>query len=429
MSAADLRTIEMEERAMRWQRKLTLWSGAVMLPFFVEDLVLGGPSVGWSIGIKALWGIGLIAVGLSLPRLTPAGRSRLVALTAVQCGVAMTAIAWLRGDAHTPFFAWLFALPFCMLAMVRDDVRAAAACAVTSSVGAIAILLRGGVGPTELTQWILCLASSSGLVVYASLHLRGQREEELRLNRERLEAIERLADSEKRTAHAQRMATIGTLAAGVAHEINNPLAAVSSNLDFLETEVTNPTAPLEELTLVVLEAQVALKRIKGIVGDLSVFSRESAAGEAKVDLKAVVDEAERMAAQRTGHQIGIQSHLPANLPQVMGNPKHLAQVFLNLLINSADAIGETARTDGQIWIRATNAGEAVTIDIEDNGPGLSDGVLKGLFVPFFTTRAPKRTGLGLATSREYLRRAGGDLTAAARPEGGARFTIALRAAP
>ncbi len=200
-------------------------------------------------------------------------------------------------------------------------------------------------------------------------------------------------------------------------------------LEFLEQEVANPTAPLEELNLVVLEAQVAIRRIKGIVGDLTAFSRESKAGEAVVDLRTVVDEAERLAAQRTGHQIGIQSLLPQDLPKVMGNQRHLAQVFLNLLINAADAIDETSRTDGQIWIRAAKKGEAVTIDVDDNGAGLPAPVLKQLFVPFFTTRAPKRTGLGLATSREYLRRAGGDLTATPRPEGGARFTVALRAAP
>lgn len=404
------------------QQRMLFAAGVTMVPFFIQDVVQGGPNAGWMMLARAAWGVELMAAGLVWRRVGPAGQSVLLSISAFVSAPLMAAIVALHGGHTTPYFAWLFALPFCVVALVQEETAAVGIAALTTAACATALLTLNGIGGAELAKWVMSLAMSGGLAFYASVHLRKHRREEDAV-------LARLAEAEKRSAHAERMATIGTLAGGVAHEINNPLAAVSANLDFLEAEVANPTAPLEELNLVVLEAQVAIQRIKGIVGNLTVFSRESTAGDVEIDLKAVVDEAERLTAERTGHQIGIQSELPADLPKVMGNRRHLAQVFMNLLINAADAINETARTDGQIWIRAARKDGAVTIDVDDNGAGLPEPVLKSLFIPFFTTRAPKRTGLGLATSREYLRRAGGDLSAAQRPEGGARFTVALRAAP
>lgn len=413
---------DQEAVAARRQRRIVLWGSLALLPFFIKDLLAAEPHTGWLIAVKVFWLMVLWGVAAAMGRVRASQRQALMSAAGAVSSVLMAVVVVLHGDHNTAYFAWLFALPFCVVALVQDDVQTVVVSAVSTFVGAVGVLVLDGASGAELAQWVLSVVTSGGMAVIASVNLRRHLREE---HAQKL----RLGDAEKRAAHAEKMATVGTLAAGVAHEINNPLASVAANLEFLEQEVANPTAPLEELNLVVLEAQVAIRRIKGIVGDLTAFSRESKAGEAVVDLRSVVDEAERLAAQRTGHQIGIQSLLPQDLPKVMGNQRHLAQVFLNLLINAADAIDETSRTDGQIWIRAAKKGEAVTIDVDDNGAGLPAPVLKQLFVPFFTTRAPKRTGLGLATSREYLRRAGGDLTATPRPEGGARFTVALRAAP
>ena len=342
----------------------------------------------------------------------------------------MSAIAALRGDQTTPYFAWLFALPFCMVAMLQDEVVAVALSSFTTLVGAIVILIHVGVGGSNFVQWSMCVLSSAGLSVVASAHLRRHRREEYTLSCAALDALKRLAESEKRNSQADRMALVGQLAAGVAHEINNPLAFVTSNLQFLEEELTAESNGASELRKVMAETQLGLQRIKGIVGDLTAFSRDGGDLTNEVDLQAVVVEAARLAMIRTKGRIGVLNELPQDLRRVLGNQRYLVQVFLNLFINASDALESASMSDGKIWIRATTAADGVQVDFDDNGPGFSDAALSNLFQPFFTTKSPgKGTGLGLATSREHMLRMGGDLLATKIPSGGARFTLRLRCAP
>lgn len=133
-----------------------------------------------------------------------------------------------------------------------------------------------------------------------------------------------------------------------------------------------------------------------------------------------------MASIRLKSGVEIVNQLSADLPPVIGNERHLCQVFLNLILNAADELGSASTPNARIWVHATTAGNQLEVAVDDNGPGIPPAVFAGLFTPFFTTKPTgKGTGLGLATSREYLRRAGGDLRAADRPGGGARFTLIL----
>jgi C4-dicarboxylate-specific signal transduction histidine kinase len=427
--SSQWRTPEMEERIVRSRRRASLFGAAFMVPYFIEDLYRDGPNAHWLIGVKVLWGLILGGTALALPSVSPKTRSQFLEFVTLTSGLCMAAIAYLHGDHQTPYFAWLIALPFCLVVFSQDEVGAAVSGSAATFFGAAAILFTADVSLVHRTQWLMCIATSASLAIYAAIYQRRHLREEFLQNRARLDALDRLAQSEKLRAQGERMALVGQLAAGVAHEINNPLGSVSSNLEFLEADLATPTMPPEERRLVMLETQLGLERIKAIVRDLTAFCREGVEKCTEVDLYAVVTEAQRAAAARTG-LLGIHIDLPPGMRRVMGNQEHLAQVFLNLILNAADAMGTQATTGGKIWIRASHVGADVQIDVEDNGPGFADAVLANLFQPFFTTKAPgKGTGLGLATSREYMRRAGGDLHAGPRPGGGARFTLALRSAP
>lgn len=422
MSAGWL-TPEIEERLALRRRRAILVLLVVLSAFFIDDVVTGGALTGRLVAIRSLWLAFSVLVLVALERSAAHQRRLLLGLLGVGTALCYSAMALVRGDQHTPYFAFLLALPLCVVVVLQDEVAAVALNVLGTLVGACTILALSHAGTDEALRWMVSLSGSSLIAVYASFHQR-------RHLREEATQQQRLTASEAGRAEAERMALIGQLAAGVAHEINNPLAFVIANLAFLEGEFLTPTPDPEERVAVFAETQLGLKRIKAIVSDLTAFSRVSEEQTGEVDLLAIVHEAERLAAGRIKGRIGILNELPADLRRVIGNQRHLAQVFLNLILNAADARGATLQPAGTVWIRASATGDKLKVDVEDNGPGLPEGVLANLFQPFFTTKSPGQgTGLGLATSREYLRRAGGDLNASQRPGGGARFTLALRHAP
>lgn len=260
------------------------------------------------------------------------------------------------------------------------------------------------------------LFATSSVAMIAAVNQRSQlREESLQQSR--------LADSEQARAQAERLALVGQLAAGVAHEINNPLAFATANLAFIAEELP---AGADELRSVIAETRSGLKRVAAIVGDLTAFSRGNTDATGPVDLHTVVAEAQRLASIRTKDRVEVVNQLAVDLPIVIGNERHLCQVFLNLMLNAADELNAAGVPGGIIWVHATTKDGQLRVDVDDNGRGIPASALERLFTPFFTTKpVGKGTGLGLATSREYLRRAGGDLQASMRPGGGARFTLSL----
>jgi|GEM_PF-1833075 len=424
-----LRSPEEEERVVRWRRKATLLMSLLMLPYMLEDLYSGGEHKAKLIATKLVWGLVLVACSLPMMKASRRARKGLLWLMTFTSSVAMGVIAYHRGYHHTAYFAWLIALPFCLVMLTRDEVGAAVIAGL-GTVGSALMVLQLQAAPVEdQVQWLFCVGSAAGLAFYAAVQQRWNAREAYLRAEEHLAALGKLAHSEKLRSQSERMSLVGQLAAGVAHEINNPLGAVSSNLEFLEGELQFPSVSREDQRLVMLETQVALTRIKGIVRDLTAFCREGVEDATPVDLLRAVTEAEKQCAPQLQGRVGLMNELPEGLRPVMGNQAHLIQVFTNLMVNAAEAVGPE-RADGKVWIRATAIEDGVLVQVDDNGPGFEEPVLASLFQPFFTTKGPGGgVGMGLATSREYLRRAGGDLLADQRPGGGARFTLALRSAP
>ncbi|MDC0714475.1 ATP-binding protein [Stigmatella sp. ncwal1] len=254
---------------------------------------------------------------------------------------------------------------------------------------------------------------------------------------ERKRAEEQLAESERlrgraerERAEVERLVLMGQMAAGVAHEVNNPLSFVKANLGFLARELDSEVPSLDrtELQSLLRETQQGVLRIQQIVTDLKAFSRAGNVGdEERGVLEEALREASRLVSLRLGAGCQVELELDPALPVVRLSQRHMVQVMVNLLLNAADAVEQAQPTRlPQISVRARRVEEGVHLLVEDNGPGIPPEVLPRLFQPFFTTKPPgKGTGLGLALCWQYIARAGGTLHAENRSEGGARFVLWL----
>ena len=228
---------------------------------------------------------------------------------------------------------------------------------------------------------------------------------------------------------ADRMASVGTLAAGVAHEINNPLAAVIANLDMAIQDVAElgvraalPADLVDELR----DARSAADRVREIVRDLKIFSRAEEDRHGPVDVKRVLDSTLRMAWNELRHRARVVRSTP-DVPLVDANESRLGQVFLNLIINAAHAIPEGNYESNEIRIGTSrDAVGNVVVSIGDTGAGIPPELRSRLFTPFFTTKpAGVGTGLGLAISHKIVTSYGGSITFDSTVGKGTEFRVTL----
>ncbi|HEX8705459.1 MAG TPA: ATP-binding protein [Myxococcaceae bacterium] len=217
-----------------------------------------------------------------------------------------------------------------------------------------------------------------------------------------------------RLALADRMASVGTLAAGVAHEINNPLAYVIANLDYARQELgaaAADQAPREaEVPEALQEAREGAERVRIIVKELKMFSRPDDDRMELVDVHRAIDSAATMAWNELRHRARlVKEYQP--VPSVYGNETRLGQVFLNLLVNAAQAIPEGAadRNEIRVSTRLDPQGRIV-IEVRDTGGGIPEEVRPRIFEPFFTTKpVGMGTGLGLSICHGIIQSLGGEL--------------------
>lgn len=223
---------------------------------------------------------------------------------------------------------------------------------------------------------------------------------------------------------ADRMASVGSLAAGVAHEINNPLAAVIANLDMAVEEVNDIAAPpdlVEELQ----DARSSADRVREIVRDLKLFSRTQEDLYGAVNVEKVIDSTLRMAWNEVRHRAKLVK-LYGSVPRVLANESRLGQVLLNIIVNAAQAIPEGKYESNAITVRTTAAADTVRISISDTGTGIPTEVQQRLFTPFFTTKpVGVGTGLGLAISHRIVTGMSGTLTFESEVGKGTTFHITL----
>jgi signal transduction histidine kinase len=240
---------------------------------------------------------------------------------------------------------------------------------------------------------------------------------------------------------SDRMASVGTLAAGVAHEINNPLAALLINLGFVNTSLDalakglpGPGQPshealdaeLSEARSSLHDALEAAHRVHQITRDLKIFSRSSREERlTPVDLKEVLESSVRMAWNEIRHRARLVKDY-ADIPLAAGIESRLGQVFLNLLANAAQAIPEGRCNENEIRIVTRRVPEGVAVEIRDSGSGIPDEVRERIFEPFFTTKpAGVGTGLGLAICHRIVTSLGGKLEVESRVGQGTCFRVIL----
>lgn len=234
----------------------------------------------------------------------------------------------------------------------------------------------------------------------------------------KLQELHRESNRQTRAmAQVEHLATLGTLAAGVAHEINNPLAGIRAGLSRLLAKLPQDDQS-QRYGRVLHEA---LDRIEKAVQNLLRFSRATEVHPRPTDISRVVEAACHLAsAQLEKGQISVHLELPPNLPQAVADEAKLREVLLNLLLNACDA----TPPGGDIWVQARLQGNEVHITVADSGPGVPRELEQKIFLPFFTTKGEKGTGLGLAVSRAAMREMGGDLQLL-RTEKGACFLLSL----
>jgi len=228
---------------------------------------------------------------------------------------------------------------------------------------------------------------------------------------------------------AEKMSSIGVLAAGVAHEINNPLSSVAGYAEallrrFRDEEAINANPLLEEfpkyLEVIIRESY----RCKGIIDCLLSFSRKSDGSICKVDINGVLNEVLELIRIKSRYdKVDIVTNLESNLPPVDGDPAGLRQVCMNLLINAHQAI----KGSGLVEIVTTKENEQmISISIRDNGCGIRKDAIDQIWDPFFSTKeVGQGIGLGLAVTYNIVKRHGGDISVESQTNEGSRFTVRL----
>jgi two-component system NtrC family sensor kinase len=222
-------------------------------------------------------------------------------------------------------------------------------------------------------------------------------------------------------AQSEKLAAVGQLAAGVAHEINNPLTTILANAQLLQRSLPSREDELQEMVELIIQAS---DRASRAVGDLLDFARRERYEFAPTDLNETI--------QRTlalmGHELGsrtisLQFDPALNLPTINANQDQLQGIWLNLLLNAIDAIDQGP---GMIWIKTMNCGDSVQVFVTDNGVGIPADKIRHIFEPFYTTKGPGYgTGLGLSVCHQIITRHGGQIHVSSQPDEGTTFTVTL----
>jgi len=332
----------------------------------------------------------------------------------------------------------------------------------------------GGAYPLQIyvTYGLFFLISSSAAAVltarFREYVFAALREAETRRRFEELEreiaerrrAEEALVRLQARLIRSEKLASLGLLSAGVAHEINNPLAYVSNNLALIERDIAGLKAAAaacqgaaaniepargdfarkleqlredvellfeqQDIERIISSTRQGVRRVADVVQKLRNFARLDRAELDRVDLNdAISSSLEMLRGRLSQSQITVEPHL-GELPLVSCAPAQLNQVFLNLLINAIQAIEATSRGSGRIEIRTGAAGPVVVIEIADDGCGIPAAVLPRIFDPFFTTKpVGAASGLGLSISHGIVADHGGQIEVESTPGQGARFRVIL----
>lgn len=227
-----------------------------------------------------------------------------------------------------------------------------------------------------------------------------------------------------------KLASIGELAAGIAHEINNPVAIMVEEAgwmqDLLKEEELKSCENVEEFSRSLLQIKLQGMRCKDITFKLLSFARKTDPRAVKTQINDLIEEIIKLSKQRARYRhVEIKTEFEPNLPEIMASPSELQQVFLNLFNNAIDAIG-TANDEGLVTIVTKKIGDKVLIAFSDNGEGIPKANIARIFDPFFTTKPiGKGTGIGLSICHGIIKKLGGDINVSSEAGIGTTFELSI----
>jgi signal transduction histidine kinase len=320
---------------------------------------------------------------------------------------------------HWLHVLWFY-VPFCLLWYSAVDrwvrVRLGAFLVVVT-----AFALWDGADPNVALTFVL-LSIFSYLLTEKRLNLLRSLLQEVIAHREQLHvAYQRAMEQEK-------LSSLGMMAAGVAHEINNPMSFVTSNIHSLYRELKarpSLSEPLQEYVEDVLPATLdGIRRVNAIVSDLRRFARGDAESYVEFDLNAEVQAALRIAHNQLSH-CDVETEL-GEVGQLTGRPQQIAQAVVNVLVNA----GQATASGGRVHLSTRREGDWVRVAVDDTGTGIPPEAMRNLFQPFFTTKPQGAgMGLGLAVSHGIITAHGGRIEVETTPGKGSRFTLHLPRVP
>ncbi|MCK5873987.1 MAG: PAS domain-containing protein [Alcanivoracaceae bacterium] len=322
--------------------------------------------------------------------------------------------------------------------------------------GELCLSLKSGV------RWLDCFAFPLGFIttgengyIYFGTDITGVKKQNQHLINEVRKKDEAISKMEGMLLNSEKMASLGVISAGIAHEINNPIAFVMANIRQIHNYGTSmravimdlarriPDDKMEKILNSLAESPITLKhlseiiddfpslmeetfdgidRVQKIITDLKCFSNERPDNFTEVDISKCIDLSLNLARHETRGKIRISRNHEGGTPALQGSETQLSQVFLNLIVNASQAMPE----GGDINIHTLCDQDQCIIRVEDTGLGISEEVQENIFEPFFTTKAVgEGTGLGLAISQDIIRRHGGEISVQSQPGQGTTFTISL----
>ncbi|MDH4320666.1 MAG: ATP-binding protein [Desulfobulbaceae bacterium] len=255
------------------------------------------------------------------------------------------------------------------------------------------------------------------------------------------QTLRELQETQAHLVQSEKMAALGQVVAGVAHEVNNTVNFISNALPVLQrriaalTEAGDPgpekakgdrQALLEQINTLIVNIDEGTKRTSEIVRDLQDFSRSDASGVRSFSIHEGLDSTLAIIHPEYRKRINITKVYAKDMPQIICNPGQINQVFMNVLLNAFQAIPG----DGNVWISTGHDKTAIRINIKDDGPGIADAVIPKIFDPFFTTKeVGKGTGLGLGICYQIITKHHGEIRVQGNEGRGAEFEIILPLAP
>jgi len=248
-------------------------------------------------------------------------------------------------------------------------------------------------------------------------------EAERRKREELQHAYDELKQLQEQLIQSEKMASLGQMAAGVAHEINNPISGIMVYLHMIMKDLEDDRIDKKQALKFLGDSKDELKRCSKIIKSLLDFSRQSHPRLTPVNLGGILDETFEILAHKAKLQdIEVIWNVDPGIPSIQADPDQLKQVFLNLILNAIQSMPR----GGRLTIRAALADDNVRVDIEDTGCGITAGNIGKLFTPFFTTKEKgEGVGLGLAMAYGIIKHHGGDILVSSFAEGGTTFSVIL----